>query len=128
MGNYLPKLPDPNAMARAQKENMERQQRMMMASQVALTRDRLNWMGAGYGIALSGVLAARIRGHTIPAAAYPGLFLIFPLILGYQIDLAYFNKADRIRKEVDKILETENQWFAVAERKARERDAAKAKK
>ena len=73
----------------------------MMAQQIARTREMFTWLASFY--VLAGV--AMIRGYRAtkkPAALAPLLPLTF--IVGYQGDLAYGTKMNRIKSEAENIL------------------------
>lgn len=89
--------------------------------QIATIRDRVLWITAYYGAV--GVLALarsswmrykRIPFHFdnvfIPLNMVA--FVIPPFALGYQVDLVYFNKSNRIAEEAAKIRSGEpHRWF-----------------
>jgi len=89
-----------NELVKIQQENMikgqERQRKVMMSMQIAGTREMLNWTVPVWSLAalVAGVTAA--RGKPVPR---PFLALIpTGLVLLFQADLAYGNKAERIQK------------------------------
>eukprot|EP01118_Nematostelium_gracile_P003193 TRINITY_DN13633_c0_g1_i1.p1 TRINITY_DN13633_c0_g1~~TRINITY_DN13633_c0_g1_i1.p1 ORF type:complete len:133 (+),score=33.66 TRINITY_DN13633_c0_g1_i1:24-422(+) len=95
--------------ARNMRLNQEKMARMMVVQNMALTRERLNWMG-GFGILAT--LAA--LGHSIKTKhASPLTVPLVPYwtIIGYQWDFAYGDKVNRIKKEVDQIMKDERYWF-----------------
>lgn len=58
-------------------ESQERMRRVMLAQQVAIARDRVDWMlGAWASAALAGSVAT-LRGVKLPpAAGFPSLFIV----------------------------------------------------
>ena len=91
-------------------ESQERMRRVMLAQQVAIARDRVDWMlGAWASAALAGSVAT-LRGVKLPpAAAAP--FLVYTVVLAYQWDFAYGNKTERINNTFNRIVNTEKHWF-----------------
>lgn len=71
-----------------------------MAMNLARQRDLTNWIGGFYAIAVPLMVKAARSGTR--AAAAPILPLTF--ILGYNLDMAYGNKMDRIRTTAEEIL------------------------
>jgi len=114
MGMLLGKSMDDNFqkqqdfMQENQRVMMERQIQMqnemrerMMAQSIARSREMFNWIASFYLIASF----AMIRGYRItkkPSMMAPLLPLTF--VVGYQADLAYGNKINRIRIEAENIL------------------------
>jgi len=101
-------------MVEVQMKNMmlgqERMRRMMIAQQMALTRERLWWLGGIGGFATFGLAGYAARTRTFPTPA------IVPLIgywtaCAYQWDFAYGTKPDRINKYTNEILEDPKYWF-----------------
>lgn len=76
----------------------------MVASQVAGAREMFLWLGSFYVIAGAGMIAGFARTKK-PAAIVPLLPLTF--VVGYQADLAYGSKVNRIRAEAENILQYE---------------------
>merc|ERR1719251_608633 len=75
-----------------------------MAQQIAKSREMFLWLGSFYVLAGSAMLAGFVRTKK-PAAIAPLLPLTF--IMGYQADLAYGTKVNRIRAEAENILQYE---------------------
>eukprot|EP00095_Tigriopus_kingsejongensis_P001643 maker-scaffold121_size336169-snap-gene-2.37 protein:Tk01643 transcript:maker-scaffold121_size336169-snap-gene-2.37-mRNA-1 annotation:"hypothetical protein L798_15617" len=114
MGGYLGKAMDDNLQKNQQfmldmnRLTMERQIQMqnqmrerMAAIQVARAREMFVWLGSFYGLAT----VAMIRGFQTtkrPGVLAPLLPLTF--LLGYQADLAYGTKLNRIKSEAENIL------------------------
>merc|ERR1712183_983413 len=72
----------------------------MVAGQVAGAREMFFWLGGFYVIAGAGMIVGFARPKK-PAAIVPLLPLTF--IVGYQADLAYGSKVNRIRAEAENI-------------------------
>lgn len=102
-------------MKETQRLTMERQMVMQnamreraMAVQLARARDLFYWFGAFY--ATSALAIGRgISVTKNPRLAAPLLPLTF--ILGYQYDLAYGGKVERIQRMAEAMLEEESQLF-----------------
>merc|ERR1711974_583706 len=80
---------------------LERQNQMrerMVAQQLAGAREMFLWLGSFYVIAGIGVISGFARTKK-PVAIVPLLPLTF--IVGYQADLAYGSKVNRIRAEAE---------------------------
>lgn len=76
----------------------------LAATQIARARDLFLWLGSFYGLAGCGMLAAFARTKR-PAVIAPLLPLTF--IVGYQADLAYGSKLNRIKSEAENIMQYE---------------------
>ena len=87
----------------AQKTMMQEQMKKQMAMAIAGQREMLNWQFGTYIGFVTGVVVAKLKGASLPAAARVPL-IIAPIIMAYQADMAYGNKADRIKAEADRIL------------------------
>merc|ERR1719336_1200412 len=90
---------------------MERQIQMqdqmrerMAAQQIAKARELFLWFGSFYAVAGGAMLAAFARTKK-PTAIAPLLPLTF--LVGYQADLAYGSKVNRIKAEAENILQYE---------------------
>lgn len=100
-------------MGKMQLENMikgqERQRKMMMAQQIAITRERLYWF-VGFGtFATTGAIVGAMRGHSSSTAVIP--LIAFWTITGYQYDLAFGTKANRINKYYEEIVNDKSYWI-----------------
>merc|ERR1739844_187545 len=82
----------------------------MVASQVAGAREMFLWLGGFYVIAGSGMIAGFARTKK-PAAIVPLLPLTF--IVGYQADLAYGSKVNRIKAEAENIMQYERDLIEI---------------
>ncbi|XP_074646192.1 plasminogen receptor (KT)-like [Tubulanus polymorphus] len=114
MGSIFGKAMDENLkknqefMLRTQQLQMERQLNMqnlmrerMMAAQLAKNKDIFYWFSSFYAVALMGL----IRGYSkAKNPAFIGPLVPLTFILGYQIDLNYGNKLQRIRDGAETIL------------------------
>ena len=67
-----------------------------VAMQLARSREMLNWFGSFYVLAAVGMITG-FRRSAKPGVLVPLLPLTF--VLGYQVDLAYGSKLNRIRGE-----------------------------
>ncbi|KAL7643611.1 UNVERIFIED_CONTAM: hypothetical protein RMT77_005594 [Armadillidium vulgare] len=99
-------------MIESQRIQLERQIHMqnemrkkMMAMQVARTREFLYWFGTFYVLAGIGMIAGYRRTKK-PGTLVPLLPLSF--VLGYQADMAYGSKLNRIKMEAENILNFES--------------------
>lgn len=72
-----------------------------MAMNVARSRDMVQWFGGFYSLAFVG-LVSRARATKNRGWAMPLVPLSF--VLGYQLDMAYFSKMERVRAEAEHIL------------------------
>ena len=81
-----------------------------LAQQLAMVRERTYWYGTFYVLAALGLTRGYLKNKQ-PWALAPLLPLTF--IVGYQIDMAFGNKMDRIISEADSILEHEKPLLAV---------------
>lgn len=117
MGNLLGRTMEENLQKNQQfmleinRITLERQIQMqdqmrerMMASQVARSRDMFLWLVSFYAVAGTGMLATFFRTKK-PGAVAPLLPLTF--LVGYQADLAYGNKLNRIKGEAENIMRYE---------------------
>jgi len=96
---------------------MERQIQMqdqmrerMMAQQIAKSREMFLWLGSFYAVAGGAMLAGFVRTKK-PAAIAPLLPLTF--IVGYQADLAYGSKVNRIKAEAENIMQYERDLIEI---------------
>jgi len=95
-------------MAEMQAVTLQRQIQMqnqmrerMVATQIATARERLNWFGSFY------ILATLAMTKMYRATKKPTSFAAFlPLtfLFGYQVDLAYGTKLNRVKIEAENIL------------------------
>ena len=92
------------SMMNAQQEMAMRRREMMMAVNMARTRDMLMYFGVFTGALTLFATAALIKKRN-PAGFIP----VFPLcfICAYQYDLAYGNKLNRVQAEAGRILDQE---------------------
>ena len=67
-----------------------------VAMQLAVSRELLNWFGSFLVVAAAGLITG-FRRSAKPCVLVPFLPLTF--VLGYQVDLAYGSKLNRIRGE-----------------------------
>ena len=89
--------------AEKQKEMMREQLSKQLSMQMAAQREQLNWEFGSYGFFASVLVLAKLAKQHVPRpVAVP--FVLAPIIMAYQVDFAYGDKADRIKKEADKIL------------------------
>jgi len=94
-----------NRMTLERQIQMQNQMReRMMATQIARAREMFVWWGSFYGLTATGLIATFTRTKK-PAAIIPLVPLSF--IVGYQADLAYGTKLNRIKSEAENILEYE---------------------
>nr|XP_011454861.2 plasminogen receptor (KT)-like [Crassostrea gigas]XP_011454862.2 plasminogen receptor (KT)-like [Crassostrea gigas] len=88
-----------------QMQNQMREKQMAMM--VARSRDLFQWFGAFYATYAFAAIAANMKSKgKNKAMVAPLLPLTF--ILGYQYDLAYGEKMERMRKEADRVLDNES--------------------
>jgi hypothetical protein len=91
--------------------NMDRQLRIMTATQMAYTRELIPWMATPYSLLCLGIL-----GRVAARKSIPGLVIapvvVGACVLGYQIDFAYGTKTERVRTLYQTILNDENHWFS----------------
>jgi len=86
-----------------QKQMMMEQMKKQLSMQMAAQREQLNWEFGTFGFFGSVLVLAKMSKKHVPApAAIP--FLLASVIMAYQVDFAYGNKMDRVKKEADKIL------------------------
>ena len=84
--------------------------RLQLASQVATTRERLNWLIGCYSLGFIGGLSFAFKNKSkAPFVIAP--LIIYGSMIGYQIDLAYFSKANRINNSSNEITKDESLWF-----------------
>uniref|UniRef100_A0A6B2LQW0 Plasminogen receptor (KT) n=1 Tax=Arcella intermedia TaxID=1963864 RepID=A0A6B2LQW0_9EUKA len=86
----------------------ERMRRMMVAQQMAMTRERLVWFEGVLGVATTGALIGSIKHKT--AAPWVPVFLL-GVITAYQWDFAYGTKAERINVMYEDIIQDPSFWF-----------------
>lgn len=123
MGSVIGKAMDDNMkkqqefMLETQRQTMERQIQMQnqmreraMAMQIAGARDLFMWFGSFYAVALVGMIGGAVktgkRGPLVP-------LLPLTFILGYQYDMAYYTKIERMRAEADRIMDEETGLLAL---------------
>lgn len=88
-----------------QMQNQMREKQMAMM--VARSRDLFQWFSAFYATYAFVAIAANMKSKgKNKAMVAPLLPLTF--ILGYQYDLAYGEKMERMRKEADRVLDNES--------------------
>ncbi|XP_064604364.1 plasminogen receptor (KT)-like [Liolophura sinensis] len=86
--------------------HMQNQMRQRMAAmQMARARDMFQWFGAFYAVFAPIAIAGAKRNKGLLAPLLPLTF-----ILGYQYDLAYGSKMQRMRAEADRIMDDEK-WL-----------------
>lgn len=73
----------------------------LMAQQIARSREMFSWLASFYIIATVGMIRG-FRSTRKPVTIAPLLPLTF--IVGYQADMAYGNKINRIKSEAENIL------------------------
>merc|ERR1712154_96836 len=78
--------------------------------QVAGAREMFLWLGSFYALAGGAMLAGFVRTKK-PAAIAPLLPLTF--IVGYQADLAYGSKVNRIKAEAENIMQYERDLIEI---------------
>lgn len=93
-----------HAMFERQQQQMNYMREKQMSMMLANSRELLNWTGSFYVLALVGMLAG-FRHSRNRAALAPILPLTF--IIGYQADMAYGTKLERIKDEADRIVKEE---------------------
>eukprot|EP01006_Ploeotia_vitrea_P005576 TRINITY_DN118110_c0_g1_i1.p1 TRINITY_DN118110_c0_g1~~TRINITY_DN118110_c0_g1_i1.p1 ORF type:complete len:154 (+),score=7.71 TRINITY_DN118110_c0_g1_i1:51-464(+) len=92
-------------MVKNQREIQLKQREMQMAMNRAFARDLLNWLAALSGTIAVGATVGFVKKRT-PVGFIPLVPLSF--VMGYQYDLAYGNKMERIRTMTEQILTEEN--------------------
>jgi hypothetical protein len=101
-------------MAKMQMENMirgqERQRRMMIAQQIAVSRELFWWFAAFYSTACLGLITAAIKRKKIPPVVLIP-FVPLTLFMAYQWDFAYGNKPARIQRIFERVLKEEGKWY-----------------
>jgi len=123
MGNYVGRTMEDNLkknqefMLEMNRITMERQIQMqdqmrerMVAQQVAKAREMFLWLGSFYVLAGGGMLAGFLRTKK-PVAIAPLLPLTF--LVGYQADLAYGSKMNRIKAEAENIMQYERDLIEI---------------
>jgi len=84
-----------------QRKMMELQMKRQISMQMAATREMLYWQFGTYCLFLLAATAGTIKMKKLhPAVVVPGV--VGPIIMGYQVDLAWGNKSDRIKIEAEK--------------------------
>lgn len=73
----------------------------MAAAQIAKAREMVVWLGSFYTLAATGMITGFLRTKR-PAVIAPLLPLTF--MVGYQADLAYGSKLNRIKSEAENIM------------------------
>lgn len=97
-------------MRQMQLATQERMRRLQTAQMMAMRRDLVMWMGSAWGLAVSGLAAARMAGRPVPpVVALP--LAAYTIVLAYNADAAYGNKMERVNKEFNKITTQESHWF-----------------
>ena len=90
--------------------SQERMRRMQMAYQIAVTKDRVYWMSAFCGFACLAAIGTKIKlGKTPDALKAP--LVILPWLIGYQADMVWGNKMDRINRWALEEAEDNSNWF-----------------
>lgn len=89
-------------------KNQEAMRRTMLVQQIAIGRERFYWFATGYGFILAGVTAATMKAGFKPSYMIPVLF--GGLFMGYQWDMVFGNKTERINRYTKQILK-EKHWF-----------------
>eukprot|EP00092_Neocalanus_flemingeri_P088195 GFUD01111410.1.p1 GENE.GFUD01111410.1~~GFUD01111410.1.p1 ORF type:complete len:154 (+),score=49.66 GFUD01111410.1:220-681(+) len=123
MGNYVGRTMEDNLkknqefMLEMNRITMERQIQMqdqmrerMVAMQIAKAREMFLWLGSFYVFA-GGAMVAGFARTKKPAAIAPLLPLTF--LVGYQADLAYGSKLNRIKAESENILQYERDLIEI---------------
>jgi hypothetical protein len=75
------------------KANMNRQLRIMTATQMSYTRELIPWLVIPYSILSMGVLGRLVSKKQVPGVLYAPV--VMGLLIAYQIDFAYGRKTDR---------------------------------
>ena len=123
MGSVIGKAMDDNMkkqqdfMLETQRLTIERQIQMQnqmrerqMAMQIARARDMFLWFGSFYAVAVSAMIAGAAKSKT-KTPLVPILPLTF--VLGYQYDMAYYTKIERMRAEADRIMDGETELLTI---------------
>jgi hypothetical protein len=84
--------------------------RIQIATQIATTRERLYWLGGLYSFGLLGLLTSVLKKKKIPPQALVP-FVVSGTTISYQIDLAYFSKANRINEMSTIFSQDSSYWF-----------------
>lgn len=84
--------------------------RMQMSYTMAMTRERLYWMGGFYSFLAVAALGARRKLGAVPEAM-KGPLVVMPWVMAYQADLAYGNKSNRINDMALEIANDPSYWF-----------------
>lgn len=113
MGNSIGKAMDENLkknqefMKEMNRITVERQIQMqnqmrekMAATQIAMARERMTWLGSFYVLAC----VAMIKGYRSGSRAAAAPFLPLTFLVAYQADLAYGTKLNRVKSEAESIL------------------------
>eukprot|EP01112_Ceratiomyxa_fruticulosa_P021301 TRINITY_DN7437_c0_g5_i5.p1 TRINITY_DN7437_c0_g5~~TRINITY_DN7437_c0_g5_i5.p1 ORF type:complete len:135 (-),score=23.34 TRINITY_DN7437_c0_g5_i5:47-451(-) len=82
--------------------NVQKQRRIMLATQIAVTKDRLRWMEAFGAVAALGLTVFTIKKGFPKPAIIPITFYGF--LYGYQYDLVYGTKAQRILQDSEDLI------------------------
>jgi len=93
-----------------QLRGQERMMRSQIAMQMAASRDLCYWMGSVLVVGVAGLSVAVVKGKRPPPVVIIPL-AIYSIVLAYQVDFAFGNKAERIRKMRDEIITKEEHWF-----------------
>eukprot|EP00818_Percolomonas_sp_WS_P010312 CAMPEP_0117451294 /NCGR_PEP_ID=MMETSP0759-20121206/8929_1 /TAXON_ID=63605 /ORGANISM="Percolomonas cosmopolitus, Strain WS" /LENGTH=137 /DNA_ID=CAMNT_0005243881 /DNA_START=43 /DNA_END=456 /DNA_ORIENTATION=- len=103
------------SMSKLQEKNMkkgqERMRRVMMAQQMALARDRFQWMSGVYSVILTGVTARCIHSRTSPPPQAIVPLIVAGTVIAWHWDMAYGTKMNRINTEMAKITQDTRYWF-----------------
>lgn len=97
-----------------QKKAQERMRRQMITFQMAMARERCYWMGAGWAGLVLGVIGKTVKTKQFPALSVPPLF-VATMILAYQVDFAFYTKANRVNAMAKEIMNDESYWFVPLE-------------
>ncbi|KAL5486494.1 hypothetical protein EMCRGX_G018982 [Ephydatia muelleri] len=104
-------------MLASQQLQMERQIQMqllmrerMVATQLAVAREAMYWWGGFYSLCLVGLTAGFLKTKK-PGVIVPIVPLSF--VVGYQADMAFGNKMERIVAEADRILKEEQHLLSM---------------
>eukprot|EP00947_MAST-08B_sp_MAST-8B-sp1_P000698 g698.t1 len=85
------------------------QREIQMSISIAQTRDLMQWMGGVWSVVTTGALLKTVKTGSPGVVAVPAAVLTVALC--YQYDLAYGNKMQRVAKEAEHIMLTENKRF-----------------
>lgn len=88
---------------------MERNRRLMISMQMAMTRERTYWFGGAASLLGLGLLVGKMRGKNVSVGLVP--LAALSTLTAYNYDMGFGTKINRINRMHHDIISDERYWF-----------------